>query len=112
MALSRFQLDWDQFLQLTPLEFFLALEDNEQTETQKIQIIAEGIRLSTWWLVNLQVKKKIRRPEKLWGLPTDGMARKEPQTRDQMKNVMKAIAADTKNKKKRPVTVIPKNRRK
>lgn len=92
-----------QFLQLTPREYYLALKDNEKILLSTTRPVCEAIRMSTWWLANLQItqkSKKIRKPEKIMRFIWDDDY-KEPQTLKQMKNVMKFIAAATKDNKKR-----------
>lgn len=101
MALARLGVTIHEFLELTPLEFFLAVDDYDKTKEQEVQIIADTIRLSTWWNVNIQVKRKIRNPKRLWSHPWDRVVEKKPQTPEEMKNVMKAIAADTKSKQRK-----------
>ncbi len=101
MALSRFNLSWVKFLKLTPIEFFLALRDQEEFEISKIRPVCESIRTSTWYLLNVQIKKKIKEPQKLFTLPWDVLiSGKEPQTLQEMKNVMRSIVSSTKNRKK------------
>lgn len=88
-------------MELTPLEFSLALKDNERFEISKIQPLCESIRISAWYILNTKLKRRIRNPKKLFSFPWDVEVNKQPQTIEQMKNVMRAIATDTKNKKKR-----------
>lgn len=99
IALNRFNLNWNEFLFLTPLEFFLALKDQEQLDVSKMMIQCEAIRTSTWYLLNVQVKKKINNPKKLFKFPWDNDTQKEPQTLEEMKNVMRAIVGYSKSNK-------------
>lgn len=100
--MSRFNLSWTKFLKLTPIEFFLALQDQEEFEISKIKPVCESIRTSTWYLLNVQVKKRIKKPQNLFSLPWDIISgsEKEPQTLQEMKNVMRSIVSSTKNRKK------------
>lgn len=103
IAVSRFGLDMDVFLELTPYEFFHALNDYEQVEQSKVIPICESIRMNTLWLVNVQLPrgKRVRRAQQLMKFPWDGRQQRKAQTPEQMKNVMKMIAASTANNKSR-----------
>lgn len=69
-------------------------------EISKIKPLCESLRTSTWYLLNVQLKKRVKSPLKLWGLPWDQeVGRKEPQTLQEMKNVMRSIVSSTKNRK-------------
>src|SRR5262245_54082658 len=60
-ALSRFGMPLEQFLELTPREFFDALWEREQHEqdvvTAQVRIICETIRMQTAHLLNIQLPK-------------------------------------------------------
>ena len=102
IALNRLGLNWDEFLFLTPREFYLALKDGDDLELQRVKPIADAIRFSTLWLVNIQLprNKKIRKPEKLWTHYWDQFTNKVPQTKEQMVKTMKFIAGAFKSNKK------------
>ena len=94
----------DQFKEITPREFFGALKDEKDRREYKTRIIADSIRMQTLKLLNIQLPrhKKIRSEKLLWHLPWDFDAGKvKYQTAGQMKNVLKAMARDTKGNKKR-----------
>ena len=101
IAVSRFGFSWDEFLDLTPREFYLALKDTDDFQMLALKPICNAIRLSTYWLVNIQLpkNKKIRNPKKLWEHSWD---RNElPQTKEEMIRTMKFIAKATANNKKK-----------
>ena len=85
------------------MEFYLALKDNQAVELNRVRPIAEAIRMSTWWLVNLQLKtsKRIRKKEKIMQFAWEETDRAKIQSPKEMKNVMRVIAAATKKKKKK-----------
>ena len=105
MAVSRFGFTWHMFLSLTPREFSLALEDNQRNELSRVRPIAEAIRMSTWWLVNIQLEKgkKIKKKEQLmmFGWESEEDLHGKAQTAEEMKSVMRFIARATKDKKER-----------
>ncbi len=84
------------------MEFYLALKDWEEVEIARIRPICETIRISTLWLVNVQLprKKRINRVEKLWKHIWE-KEDKKPQTLQEMKSIMKVIATCTRHKKKK-----------
>lgn len=100
VALSRFGMSIPMFLGVTPLEFFNAIQDQEKVEILKMQPMCEAIRSSTLYLLNAQLKKRIRNPKKLWSFPWDdeNIVRQSP---EQMKGVMRAIATGHKSRKRR-----------
>ncbi len=85
------------------MEFYLALKDNQAVELNRVRPIAEAIRMSTWWLVNLQLKtsKRIRKKEKIMQFAWEGSDMTKPQSPKAMKNVMHVIVAATKKKNKK-----------
>ena len=85
------------------MEFYLALKDNQAVEFNRVRPIAEAIRMSTWWLVNLQLKtsKRIRKKEKIMQFAWEETDRAKTQSPKEMKNVMRVIAAATKKKNKK-----------
>jgi hypothetical protein len=98
VALSRFHLTWDQFLDLCPVEFWLALKDHERCEEDKVKPVCEAIRMSTLWLVNVQLPKKyrVKKKEKIMSFAWDkNRTKRVPQTAEQMKSVFQAIVSDT-----------------
>ena len=66
-----------------------------------IRHVSETIRLQTHILFNVQVdkKSKISDPKKLWRFSWDYESSKAPQTEQEMKKVMKAIAKGFKHLK-------------
>lgn len=101
IAVSRFGLTLDQFLQLTPLEFWLAIKDKDEYELSKIKPVCEAIRMQTWWLYNVAAdrRSKIRKKERLMAFPWDKERElKKPQTREEMKDTMKLMASGKRRK--------------
>lgn len=110
MALSRFGLTPRQFQDISPLEFYEAIKDDNELRKYPLRTIADSIRMQTLWLVNIQLPrgKKVRNERRLWTLPWDKpQGQKELQTVDQMRQVLKRIAADTKGNKKRGTRGLP-----
>ena len=105
IALSRFGISVSAFLDLTPKEFFLALKDRSEYDVDVVEgtlkPICESIRLSTLKLINVQLKRsdQITNPRKLWVHYWEKRVFKKPQTREEMKSVMKSIARAYKKKK-------------
>ena len=102
--MSRFGIGYDTFLDLVPIELYLALEDDLELRQYQIKTISESIRTSTLHLMNVQLarKDKVRDEKKLWGFSWDGEDEgKESQTKEQMKNIMKSIAGNVSGKGKR-----------
>lgn len=93
----------EQFEELAPIEFYLALKDHEQVELFRTKYIAEAIRMQTWWQVNMWLKrtKQIRKSEKFMQFPWDRFRKAIQQTPDQMKRMMKMIAGGTKNRERK-----------
>lgn len=90
-------------MEVTPLEFYEAIKDDTDTRVQQVRLIADSIRMQTLWLVNIQLprNKKIRNAKKLWQFPWDDEGRKAVQNFDEMKQVLKRIAVETKGAKSR-----------
>jgi hypothetical protein len=97
-------MPFEQFLDLTPFEFYEALREREDHEDQLtlayVRTICETVRLQTYHLVNIQLPKgkKISNVKKLMLFKWE----KEPQpaqTQDQMKAIMKALAKGLSNRK-------------
>lgn len=62
----------------------------------KIKPVCEAIRMETWWLFNVAVDRRyrIRKKERMMSFPWDKeKVIKEPQTREEMKAVMKLMAS-------------------
>jgi len=59
MALSRFGLMPQQFYDLTPKEFELALDDYDEAEERREKFELEKMRLQTLYLVNVHIKDKV-----------------------------------------------------
>lgn len=106
-ALSRFGMLFEEFLELTPVEFFDALTDKVKHEEElvlsQVRIICETLRLQTAHIVNV-VKgamggRAIKDERKLMKFPWE-RAIKPAQTREEMKAIMKAIAKGVPKKKK------------
>lgn len=119
MALMQFGITPDDFYDLCPCELSYAVfhkqkEINIQVELEqnKTRIITDCIRMAATILYNNTRPPKtpaIRNPKKLFGLPWDNEHKKIPQTREQMKAVMKIIAASTRDK---PGGVVSERRKK
>ncbi len=102
--MSRFGIGYDTFLDLVPIELYLAFEDDVENRKYQIKTISESIRTSTMYLMNVQLEKKykVRDEKKLWGFSWDGEDEgKEPQTKEQMKSMAKSIAGNVSGKGKR-----------
>jgi hypothetical protein len=86
-------------MELTPYELWRALTDKAEFEEYKIKPVAEAIRMSTLWLVNLKlprgrkIKKVTKIMEFVWDKKT---VNKKPQTLKHMKRVMGMIAGGDK----------------
>lgn len=101
IAVSRFGIDFNSFLDLTPREFFLAIQDKEQYDVDLVeanyQMISESVRFIGWRLFNIQVPRKhqIRTPQKFMKFPWDEKyqkkAKKKNMSVDQMKAVVKSL---------------------
>ena len=85
-----------------PIELYLALEDNMEVRQYQIRTISESIRTSTVHLMNVQLARKdrIKDGQRLWGFSWDKEGGQEPQTKEQMKSMMKMIAGHNFSKKK------------
>lgn len=97
---------FEQFLDLTPYEFYEGLREKEKHEEQlvlsNVRTICETIRLQTLHLVNVQLPKgkKVSNIKKLMLFKWE----KEPQpaqTQEQMKAIMKALAKGLSKRKKK-----------
>lgn len=95
------------FLEITPKEFFLALKSKGKYDgnfaESNIKWICNTIRTQTLYLYNPIVDKKSRKhdPRKLIHFPWDKDSYKKPQTREKMKQVMKAIVSSFKKNPKK-----------
>lgn len=93
------------FLELTPKEFFEAVKNREEYDGYAVKAIirplCDVIRLQTQYLFNISVPRKdrVKDPKKLMQFSWDYESRKEPQTYEEMKAVMKAIAKGSKQLK-------------
>lgn len=101
--MARFGLTAHEFLQMTPIEFYCALKDHDEIEIAKIKPACEAIRMSTLWLVNIQLpnRKRVRKAERLFAFTWDKKQDTKPQSPEEMKGVMRAIASATKLNKPR-----------
>lgn len=105
MALSRFGLNWNEFLDLTPYELYHAVKDKEEYDTEKIQsivrLVCETIRIHALYTINIQLprNKKIRNGRNLWAFSWERGSTVEPQTIDEMGMTMKLIASSYKKSK-------------
>ena len=82
-------------MDITPLEFWLALEDKDEYEQSKIKPVCEAIRMETWWLYNAAVdrRSKIRKKERLMAFAWDKERElKKPQTKEEMIATMKLMS--------------------
>lgn len=97
----------EEFMDLTPVEFYYAIKDFDDVELRRIKTSAEAIRMSTWWLVNVQLpkRKKIRKPNRIMQFWFDALPEfQKAQTKEQMVATMKLIAGATKNIRGKKVT--------
>jgi hypothetical protein len=109
ISLSRFHLSWDEFLDLTPMELSLALEDDNQKEKIGLQAteaiiknICETIRMETFYLNNkltnlLQVwgskqAKTVSKPDRLIAFVWDKEKENPADTLKSMKAKMHSLA--------------------
>lgn len=96
-------MPWEQFLDLTPKEFFSALQEKEDHESNvafdQVKTICQTIRMQTLLLVNGQRKRPLRNVKKLWIFSWEKEDITPPQTKEEMVSMMKAIANYHKNKK-------------
>lgn len=105
LALSRFGMPLNVFLDLTPKEFFNSLREREKHEGDvimgQVRTICETIRLQTLHLLNVQLPKgkKIRQPKQIMKFKWDQA--QPAQTVEEMKQIMKAIARSFKGKDKK-----------
>ncbi len=94
----------EEYLKLTPIEFFHALNQRHKKEEDLIlnivRPICESVRMSTLYLFNIQVRKKdrIRNVKKLMVFPWERKYTK-PQTLKEMKGVMKVMTTKIEGKK-------------
>lgn len=95
------------FLEITPKEFYISLKSKSKYDgafiESNIKWICNTIRTQTLYLYNPIVDKKSRKndPKKLMNFPWDKESFQKPQTRDQMKRVMKAIVSSYQKKPKK-----------
>ena len=106
MALSRFGLSWEHFLDLSPKEFYDALKDDNERKEQEIKVItrsiSETIRMQTILLMNISgksLKKDIDNDVKMKKVFPFSWDQEETQTIGQMKTIMKTLAAAHKIKR-------------
>lgn len=105
MAISWFGLTPKEFMNLAPVEFIKAIDEKskfidnaEKAHFERVKILAEAIRTETFYLVNLQAKRKVSHPKKLMQFSWD-KNKVVAKTPSEMKNLFKSIARV--NKKKR-----------
>lgn len=97
----------EAYLAMTPLEFFLALKNQDKYEMDKAEAhfrpLMEAIRLQTYHQVNIQLgkKDKIRNPKRLMEFSWDTDTK--PQTVEGMKKVVDSIRKYYRYKKKNKV---------
>lgn len=111
MALSRFGSNWEEFYDLSEKDFIRALKDKEKYESTLLQssvtrAICETIRMQTLALINAQIPKgkpRIWNAKKLWRFNWE--EEEGSQTREQMKNTMRAIASRKYKGDQRPVRI-------
>ena len=93
--MARFGIGYDTFLDLTPVEVYLAFEDDMESKKYQVKTISESIRHSTKHLMNVQLARKdrVKDEKKLWQFGWDSEHQgKEPQTKEEMISAMKGIA--------------------
>lgn len=88
-------MPFEQFLDLTPREFFEGLREKEKYEeemlTYQVRMVCETLRTQTAHLMNQQ-GAKVRNVKKLMKFPWERAAAKPAQTQEQLKVTMKAMA--------------------
>lgn len=93
----------EQFLDLTPREFFDALRERETYESNmafdQVRTICQTIRYHALVSVNTQRKRPIMNPKKLWVFSWEKEDVAPAQTKEEMVAMMKAIAKYYKSKK-------------
>lgn len=94
-ALSRFGLQFETFLDLTPKQLFASIREkekyDEQFVTYQVRMVCETLRTQTFHLLTSQ-GAKIRNVRKLMKFPWEKPEARPAQTAEQMKALMKTIA--------------------
>lgn len=106
-ALSWFGLSHEDFLDLTPRELLVSIRVrvlNEKTVAQSISWpITSSLRMAALKIRGALLGKSAEKdPKKLWDLPQDEEVKKynKPQTLQEMKRILKTIAASDPARKK------------
>lgn len=99
--MHRFHYTPTQFYLLSPVEFHYAIKDDRMRQEQNTRDTFDAMRLQTWVLVNMQVKKghQLSQPEKLFTFPWDKKKEQKTQSLDEMKAALMAIAGKPVRKK-------------
>jgi len=91
VALSRFGLTWDEFLDLSPVELHYALKDSNAREFALQRSIYESMRLQTMCLLNISgkaLKKEITNPQQWMPFAWEKVKK---QSVEEMKAIMLSI---------------------
>ena len=92
-----------EFYDLSPVEFYYAMEEYSEIQKEKHRIVFDSMRLQTVFLLNVQLAKKdkISDVTKLMKFPWDKEQPKEvrKQSVEEMKQVLMGIVKSVKNKK-------------
>ena len=97
LALAHFGLSYDEFKEITPYELRRALRLKFRYDADLVEantrMICDAIRMEAYHLVNIELPrgKKLRSPRQLMRFYWDN--KQKVQTAEEMKAVMKAIAA-------------------
>jgi hypothetical protein len=106
VAINRFGYTPAQFYDLTPLEYWYATKDYEESETAKIRPLAESIRMNLFYNHNLQVDRKHAQkdPKKFYKFPWEEIEQFNEQTTETIKQkaleIARAFGITPKNKNK------------
>lgn len=105
IAVSRFGLSWDEFLELSPIEFHWALKDSNMREFNLQRSIFEAMRIQTVHLMNISgksLKREITNPQQwmpfVWEKTTKSVKK---QSVEEMKEILLSIISGVKRKNER-----------
>ncbi len=107
LAISRLSLTVNEFYDLTPVEFYQALESTKEYEIAKLErdhksnySLARFIIMWVWNAQGRKFKQVLTDPKKMMRFDWEEEDKNEPQTIEQMRNQMKSIANYFKRKLK------------
>lgn len=95
MAVARLHITAQDFYRMTPVEYYYAMKEYGKGQEFFHHTTYEAMRVQTWMLVNLQLDrgKKINDPRRL--MPFNWDTPQKPQTVEEMKKILYAIAGKT-----------------